>query len=71
MNRSENATREKGFKRTMIPCEHCETAALLVVEDSPLCGKCIIERTEDREPEWIVAHTRPLNLNLKMKKTYG
>ena len=70
MRRSENTAKgEKGFHRTIIPCEHCTTAALLIVEDSPLCGKCIIEKTEDREPEWIVAHTRPLDLELK--KTYG
>ena len=70
MSRQEYISKgEKGFVRTMIPCDRCTTAALLVVEDSPLCGKCIIEKTEDREPEWIVANTRPLNL--PMKKTYG
>jgi hypothetical protein len=70
MSRQENTTKEgERFESLMIPCDRCTTAALLVVEDAPLCGKCIIEKTEDREPEWIVEHTRPLNLG--MKKTFG
>ena len=59
----------RGFQKAMIQCANCTTAALLMVEDLPLCGNCIVEQTEDREPEWIVAHTRPLSPPLS--KTSG
>ncbi len=69
MGHQGNAKKEADrFGRTLIPCVDCASAAMLLVEDAPLCGNCIIKKTEDREPEWIVEHTRPLS---PVKKMYG
>ena len=53
------------FERLRQPpvfCEQCPNLAMAVVEDSPLCQKCMAEVMRHRSALWVRDNTRPLEI---------
>ncbi|MCP4680308.1 MAG: hypothetical protein GY854_33425 [Deltaproteobacteria bacterium] len=63
MNDSNQSEEEEGRRDSNpIPCTQCPSLALLLLDDDPLCRRCIIDRATDRDLEWIERHTKPLDI---------
>ncbi|MCP4600556.1 MAG: hypothetical protein GY847_08505 [Proteobacteria bacterium] len=53
---------------SLIACKQCTTLALLTLDGIPLCKRCMIKETTNRDTTWIQKHSRPLNIRGAVRK---